>query len=108
VLIDGARVKTVRSHLSINDLAKLVAQGAVQAGSSSGAAASAGLHVPDDLAVTGWDDSDATAPAGLTSLAQSLRNQGAHCARVALGRPTKASARHEWQVVVRTTTRRPH
>ncbi len=34
VLIDGARVKTVRSHLSINDLAKLVAQGAVPAGPS--------------------------------------------------------------------------
>jgi hypothetical protein len=32
VLIDGARVKTVRSHLSINDLAKLAAQGAVPAG----------------------------------------------------------------------------
>lgn len=34
VLIDGARVKTVRSHLSINDLAKLAAQGAVPAGPS--------------------------------------------------------------------------
>jgi hypothetical protein len=34
VLIAGARVKTVRSHLSITDLAKLVAQGAVPAGPS--------------------------------------------------------------------------
>jgi hypothetical protein len=34
VLIDDARVKTVRSHPSINDLAKLVAQGAVPAGPS--------------------------------------------------------------------------
>jgi DNA-binding LacI/PurR family transcriptional regulator len=72
------------------------------------AAGRAGLHVPDDLAVTGWDDSDAAASAGLTTLAQSLRDQGAQCARAALGLPTDASARHEWQVVVRTTTRRPH
>ncbi len=72
------------------------------------AAASAGLHVPDDLAVTGWDDSHAAASAGLTTLAQSLRDQGAHCARAALALPTKASAQHEWRVVVRTTTRRPH
>jgi len=72
------------------------------------AAASAGLRVPDDLAVTGWDDSDAAAPAGLTTLAQSLRDQGAHCAQVALGLRTATPARHEWQVVVRTTTRRPH
>jgi DNA-binding LacI/PurR family transcriptional regulator len=72
------------------------------------AAVSAGLRVPDDLAVTGWDDSDTAASAGLTTLAQSLRDQGAHCARAALGRPTEASARHEWQVLVRTTTRRRH
>ena len=32
VLIGGTRIKTVRSHLSVNDLAKLVAQGAVPAG----------------------------------------------------------------------------
>jgi DNA-binding LacI/PurR family transcriptional regulator len=69
------------------------------------AAANAGLRVPDDLAVTGWDDSDAAAPAGLTTLAQSLRDQGAHCARAVLGRPTDASARHAWRVVVRATTR---
>ena len=72
------------------------------------AAASLGLRVPDDLAVTGWDDGDTAAAAGLTTLAQSLRDQGSHCARAALGLPTDASAQHEWQVVVRTTTRRPH
>jgi DNA-binding LacI/PurR family transcriptional regulator len=70
------------------------------------AAASTGLRVPDDVAVTGWDDSDAAAPAGLTTLAQSLRDQGADCARVALGLATGGAARHGWRVVERTTTRR--
>ncbi len=69
------------------------------------AAANLGVRVPDRLAVTGWDDCDAAAPAGLTTLAQSLREQGAHCARVALGLSTEASARHGWQVLVRTSTR---
>ena len=69
------------------------------------AAANAGRVVPGDLAVTGWDDTDAAGPAGLTTLAQSLRDQGAHCARTALGLPTDAAARHEWRVVTRTTTR---
>ncbi|MEU7803212.1 LacI family DNA-binding transcriptional regulator [Micromonospora arborensis] len=71
------------------------------------AAARAGLRIPDDLTLTGWDDADAAADAGLTTLAQSLRDQGAHCARVALGLPTTASTRHQWHVVARTTTRRP-
>ena len=67
------------------------------------AVAAAGLTVPADVAVTGWDDSAAAGPAGLTSLAQSLREQGAHCARVALGRSTVTSVRHDWQVVLRST-----
>ncbi|MBY8875640.1 LacI family DNA-binding transcriptional regulator [Micromonospora sp. PLK6-60] len=71
------------------------------------AAAGAGLRVPDDLAVTGWDDSDPAAPAGLTTLAQSLREQGAHCARTALGLDPTPAPRHEWRVVARTTARPP-
>ncbi|MEV4819196.1 LacI family DNA-binding transcriptional regulator [Micromonospora tulbaghiae] len=71
------------------------------------AAARAGLRVPEDVAVTGWDDSDSAGPAGLTTLAQSLRDQGADCARTALGLPTRGPARHEWRVVVRTSSRRP-
>ncbi|MCY1142346.1 LacI family DNA-binding transcriptional regulator [Actinoplanes sp. Pm04-4] len=71
------------------------------------AAADADLRVPADLAVTGWDDSDAASPAHLTTLAQSLRDQGAHCARAALGLTTQIPARHEWQVVLRATTREP-
>ncbi|MCG5466820.1 LacI family DNA-binding transcriptional regulator [Micromonospora sp. MED01] len=72
------------------------------------AAARAGLRIPDDLTLTGWDDADAAADAGLTTLAQSLRDQGAHCARIALGESTDASTRHRWHVVERLTTRRPH
>ena len=34
VLIGGIRIKTVRSHLSVNDLARLIAQGAIPAGPS--------------------------------------------------------------------------
>ena len=69
------------------------------------AAGRAGLAVPEALAVTGWDDSDAAASAGLTTLAQSLREQGARCARVALELPAGTRAAPDWRVVVRTTTR---
>jgi DNA-binding LacI/PurR family transcriptional regulator len=68
------------------------------------AAARSGLSVPGDVAVTGWDDSDAATPAGLTTVAQSLREQGARCARVALGEPL-GSAKERWEVVVRSSTR---
>jgi DNA-binding LacI/PurR family transcriptional regulator len=72
------------------------------------AAAAAGAAIPDALAVTGWDDSDAAKPAGLTTVAQSLRDQGTRCARLALGhRDTVANdAADDWRVVVRESTRR--
>jgi DNA-binding LacI/PurR family transcriptional regulator len=68
------------------------------------AARAAGRRIPDDLAVTGWDDSAAAAQLGLTTVAQSLRDQGAACAHAALG---QEFARHttSWRVVRRTTTR---
>jgi DNA-binding LacI/PurR family transcriptional regulator len=40
-----------------------------------------------DVPVTGWDDGDAAEAAGLTTIAQSLHDQGARCARLALGEP---------------------
>src|SRR5512142_887404 len=49
------------------------------------AAARRGIAVPDRLAVTGWDDAEAAAPAGLTTVAQSLHDQGFRCAQLALG-----------------------
>ncbi|WP_197029113.1 LacI family DNA-binding transcriptional regulator [Blastococcus sp. URHD0036] len=68
------------------------------------AAAGAGVDVPADLAVTGWDDGDAAAAVGLTTVSQSLREQGALCARIALGGPAPGTP-PAWQVVVRSTTR---
>jgi DNA-binding LacI/PurR family transcriptional regulator len=59
--------------------------------------------VPDELAVTGWDDSPAAAPAGLTTVAQSLQDQGRRCARLVVGAPPGPEP--SWSVVPRRTTR---
>ena len=71
------------------------------------AAARAGRSVPDVVAITGWDDSDAAASAGLTTLRQSLRDQGSRCARIALGNPQPAAGQDPpgWQVIQRASTR---
>jgi DNA-binding LacI/PurR family transcriptional regulator len=60
--------------------------------------------VPADLAVTGWDDSPIAAESKLTTISQSLRDQGALCAATALG-DERESDGGEWQLVVRETTR---
>ena len=75
------------------------------------AAERAGIAVPAALSITGWDDSDAAAAAGLTTLAQSLHDQGIRCGQIALGKasPNAADDRAEWQIVRRRSTReRPH
>ena len=84
------------------------------------AAASAGFDVPGAVAITGWDDTDAAAPAGLSTVRQSLRDQGETCARIALGLPGLglpglglpglglAGPGHDppgWEVVERASTR---
>jgi DNA-binding LacI/PurR family transcriptional regulator len=70
------------------------------------AAAQAGVAVPETLAVTGWDDTDAAGPQGLTTLAQSLRDQGGRCARLALGLDTATGQDlPRWRVVRRASTR---
>jgi DNA-binding LacI/PurR family transcriptional regulator len=68
------------------------------------AASAAGVGVPAELAVSGFDDLPAAASLGLTTVAQSLRAQGATCAHVALGDEDDQSS-PEWSVVVRTSTR---
>jgi DNA-binding LacI/PurR family transcriptional regulator len=67
------------------------------------AARAAGRAVPADVAVTGWDDAAVAAELGLTTVAQSLREQGQACARAALGEPHERAA--PWRVVRRGSTR---
>jgi len=68
------------------------------------AARAAGRVIPDDVAVTGWDDAAIAAQLGLTTVRQSLREQGAACAHVALGQePTRHNA--SWSIVRRSSTR---
>jgi DNA-binding LacI/PurR family transcriptional regulator len=68
------------------------------------AARTAGRAVPDDVAVTGWDDAAVAAERGLTTVAQSLRTQGAACALAALGQKLDSHTA-SWSIVRRTSTR---
>ncbi|MEU8637051.1 LacI family DNA-binding transcriptional regulator [Amycolatopsis sp. NPDC048633] len=68
------------------------------------AAGRRGLRVPEDVAVAGWDDDPDADRAGLTTIAQSLFDQGRDCALIALGERGPARPA-EWTVIVRTTTR---
>ncbi|WP_380164722.1 LacI family DNA-binding transcriptional regulator [Jannaschia sp. R86511] len=68
-----------------------------------GAARQLGVPVPATLAVSGWDDADAAAPAGLSTVRQDLRDQGVRCARIAMGQPDLEEAPH-WEIVARSTT----
>jgi DNA-binding LacI/PurR family transcriptional regulator len=69
------------------------------------AARAAGRVIPDDVAVTGWDDAAVAAQLGLTTVAQSLREQGAACAHAALGQ-TANSHTASWSIIRRASTRR--
>jgi DNA-binding LacI/PurR family transcriptional regulator len=69
------------------------------------AAARRGVPVPDALALTGWDDTAAAAPAGLTTVAQSLHDQGARCAQIALGGEATGDHEASWRIVRRASTR---
>jgi DNA-binding LacI/PurR family transcriptional regulator len=68
------------------------------------AARAAGRVIPDDVAVTGWDDAAVAGQLGLTTVGQSLREQGAACAHAALGeKPTSHNT--SWSIVRRGSTR---
>ena len=64
-----------------------------------------GLDVPGRLAVTGWDDSAAAAGAGLTTVAQSLREQGELCARAVVEPGPVPREQPAWRLVTRASTR---
>jgi DNA-binding LacI/PurR family transcriptional regulator len=70
-----------------------LALGALRAAAAAGAAP----------AVTGWDDTPEAAAAGLTTVWQSLHDQGADCARLALGQ-TVTTAEPGWRVIRRRST----
>ena len=63
-----------------------------------------GRDIPDDVAVTGWDDAAVAARLGLTTVAQSLREQGAECALAALGQRANSHTT-SWSIVRRGSTR---
>ncbi len=64
----------------------------------------AALHeAPGRLRVSGWDDSHLAREHNLTTVAQSLREQGAACATAALGEATP-DHRDAWRLVRRAST----
>ncbi len=64
-----------------------------------------GPRVPEDVALTGWDDSAAAERAGLTTVRQSLFDQGRLCAALALGVPGPAPTEAmRWSIVTRRST----
>ena len=65
------------------------------------------LQVAPDIPITGWDDSGAAERAGLTTVWQSLHDQGAECARIALG-GTPSGEPAEWRIMRRTRKRCPN
>lgn len=71
------------------------------------AAAERGVRVPVELAVAGCDDapSSRSAEPPLTTIRQSLREQGRLCARLVLSPGTPAPGEQPWELVVRASTR---
>jgi DNA-binding LacI/PurR family transcriptional regulator len=69
------------------------------------AAARRGVPVPEGLAVTGWDDTEAAAAVSLTTVEQSLHDQGARCAQLALGGDATGVHEASWRIVRRASTR---
>jgi DNA-binding LacI/PurR family transcriptional regulator len=74
-----------------------------QAAGVTRAAHAAGRRIPDQLKVTGWDDAAVAEHLQLTTVAQSLRDQGAACAHAALGQEFD---RHttSWSIIRRGST----
>jgi DNA-binding LacI/PurR family transcriptional regulator len=82
----------------------IAAMGDEQALGALAAIETAGLRVPEDIALSGWDDSVAAGERGLTTVAQSLRDQGSECARMVLDNAVR-QVDAPWSIVRRRTTR---
>lgn len=78
-----------------------------QAAGIARAASAVGLGIPDDMALTGWDDAAVASQLDLTTVAQSMREQGAACARAALGENQPQSREASWSVIRRASTHHP-
>jgi DNA-binding LacI/PurR family transcriptional regulator len=66
-----------------------------------------GLRVPDDLAVTGFDDIREAAPAGLTTVRQPMLDKGREAGRLLLDDADRPEARHltlPTELVIRAST----
>jgi DNA-binding LacI/PurR family transcriptional regulator len=82
----------------------IAAMGDEQAAGAVTAIRAAGLRIPDDIAISGWDDSAVATELGLSTVAQSMRTQGADCARTVLDEaPSRIDA--PWSIVLRNSTR---
>jgi DNA-binding LacI/PurR family transcriptional regulator len=64
-----------------------------------------GWRVPGDVTVSGWDDSPAAAHHDLTSIRQSLEEQGTLCALFVLGREDQREI-PAWRLIERGSTTR--
>lgn len=65
-----------------------------------------GWRVPGDVTVSGWDDSPAAAQHDLTSVHQSLEEQGTLCALFVVGREGQRET-PAWRLIERGSTSRP-
>ncbi len=68
------------------------------------AAAARGISVPAQLSVVGWDDTREGQRAGLTTVRQSLREQGRLCAELIAKGATGSVDPQPWELIVRNTT----
>ena len=69
------------------------------------AAGRLGIDIPGQLAVTGFDDDPLATQLQLTTVRQSLRDQGAACAEIILGVAPTPDQSDAWTVVERASTR---